>query len=377
MLPFRSRHQESYVLIAPLFFWFSKGFPLEHTTMIASSTSPASLAAGSSTRRTSSPKLSLAIEAARANNTSPSSSEDDPIPELSFEYTKTEDGRYVRVRRVNNAHSSPPTPHDSDQDSEPDDDYAPTRPQKLPSPKLSHTPATRTALSRSEHLYAGERPNSNSSPHVLIQSRRMLSNLGASTPAASSAAAPPRYPMSVDAALHRPQRVTLEEFREKEERVRKQMEELKIKLEEEQRRGTAAEESENPMTDEEFGVVGAVGQRQLGSSRSRAASSQNGLSRATRGASSSTNVPSLADVSAPHRERERPQLREIAPGPNRAGRVVRSSVNRYPSSSAWSPIEEVHSRDGDQPEGSDAYDRRWDRGGEEQSAGQKPIYSPR
>lgn len=294
-------------------------------------------------RRASPPRTPPNIEIPSSGHASASSSDYSPIEELSFEYTFDAEGKYVRLAK--SVHSSPPTPQDHDQELEPDE-YEPQelRP-KSPTAVTLNSPATRGSLSRSENAPPAERPSLTTQPSAT--STRILQRVGSgpvsSTP--STTAAPLRHALSLTAGpptrkIDRPQRVTLEEFREKEERNRRQVEELKARMEEEGRKGRY-EEGENFLSEEDGGGPSGNQRRhlslepsQLGSSRSlgkgiSASSSQTASTRGPRGmsasgASSSKGVRQPANGSTQQRERERLQ---VVTGSTKSGRVLKGGTS--------------------------------------------------
>lgn len=311
---------------------------------------------------------------------SPSSSDYSPIEELSFDFTFDAEGKYVRLAK--SVHSSPPTPQDSEQELEPDEYEEPLSPEEKPiSPVSSNSPALRGGLFRSESSHPTERPLN--PPSTTSRSYYRTTN----TPASN--AAPLRQALTLTTGstrIDRPQRVTLEEAREQEERNRKQIEEIKAKMEEELQRGrteskeTVFSDDERPPGNASRGHHPTGETPHLGSSRSLssrlAGSSSQSSSARVRGMSnsgtlgSSSSHPAEPPTSQREHDRERPDPRQVKPSQNRSGKLHKPSgsirtTTRSASMAGWEHSPEVDSVEGEGYHEGGGYDnypgqREWD-----------------
>jgi hypothetical protein len=307
--------------------------------MTTSPTAPKGLAtnAKSLTRGASPPKTLPAIDTSPVGQTSRGSSDYSPIEELSFDFTFDADGKYVRMSK--SIHSSPPTPQDEKEELESEEDYKepPPSSRRPPSPVRAEPPITRATSSRSEDLHHVERPPASSNPLVASSRppQRTVPRPVSSTPAASLSSAPlrsaPPTTSEPPSRMDRPQRVTLEEFREQEERNRRQVEQLRARM----------EERDNMVSDDD-GVIGGSQRHvsheapQLAASRSTPGvlSTSSRQTRALRGSSNLGTYSSVNSRLLPPDVRERASVRQ-ASSTNRTGKALKSSGSgKYPSNSA-------------------------------------------
>ena len=286
-----------------------------------------------------------------------SSSEYSPIEELSFDYTFDADGKYVRLAKSSRA--SPPQSQDEDDDlgsgARDDEPVAPTQKQRA---KATLEPSDGSgSFPRSKNSRPVERVvlASNSPLASLRPTQRVVSGTSSLTPAAASSSTH-RQTLPIASGsirkIDRPQRVTLQEFREQEERNRKQVEELKARMEDEMRR-SKMEEKDLMIADGEV-VPPRDNQRhyhpsQFGSSRplsgaaASSSSSHLAFARAPRVVSTSTgNRPNL-DAGL-ERDRERPNLRQ---GPNQPGRMMMMGLQSSASGPGWPSASELDNVESD------------------------------
>lgn len=309
-------------------------------------------------RRVSLPKTPPASQPTSAN-----SSDYSPIEELSFDFTFDAEGNYIRLSRDSgkSSHSSPPTPLDS-QESHKEPSPATSNHFKPPSPIVLNSPVRPGTLSRSESAYSSTGldrlpPSLSASNASGARSfQRVASVPGAHTPSASSSTSALRPTLSLGLVgqsrkIDHPRRVTLEEFKEQEEMNRREMDEIRARMDEE-RRLALIEEKENLLSEDE-------GREKLRHSPPLSSRSELGSTRAlsTRASSSSSTLSSnrpLSDVPVP----QRGHGRQIMPGPNRAGRILKPS--KYAGTTlvggGFDKVTEITGEEGEQGRGYDYED---------------------
>ena len=270
-----------------------------------------------------------------SKSTTPNSDDSSIIDDLSFDYIVDQEGNFVRLSKSSSKsnHSSPPTPQESS--------LQPDPPLKPPSPDLLNSPMTRISLSRSESAFpilssGSSTAAQNDKPARSFQ--RVLSGPAITMSASASYLAPTNSSLSKPRVA--PRRIALEDSRERHEanslsRTRQTIDSnihSHTLLQEEKE--NISESDDHPQIKT---AMAAIKQRSSPPLATRLVSSSSTRVPATRaaylanGASSASGRP-LTDIQrASH-------SRQIMPGPNRAGRIMKStSASKYSSSAAIAP----------------------------------------
>lgn len=265
-------------------------------------------------------------------------SDDSSIIELSFDYEFDSNGNYVRVSKGSNdsVQSTPPTPQDRQESSPNGMNIKPVSPVLLNSPR-------RGSLSRSESYpiitQAEVRAQSASvvGPNAPRSFQRVASGPALSsipTPASIRASAPMSNGLRGTARKVRApgaQRVTIEQYREMDEKIRLEDEELRARGEHPAVREQWEREDKENITDTEGADPNMLALNQVPKQR------PSGVSPRLTSRSASTShidritsaLPSRASTSSASKGRQ------ILPGPSRAGRILMGT--KYAPSSTSQP----------------------------------------
>ena len=272
-------------------------------------------------------------EGNRISSTSATPNSDDSsiIDDLSFDYIFDQEGNFVRLPKglsSKSNHSSPPTPQDAS--------LQPDPPLKPPSPDSHPSPMTRISLSRSESAFVlssgssataqTEKPPRSlqrvvSGPVVTLSTSYLA-------PTASSLSKP-RVP---------PRRIVMEDSRERHDVHSSSRTRQLLESNANVHPHTLQEEKENISESDEHPHIQtamvAIKQRNSPPLATRSVSSSSSRAPPARAAylTNSASAPSgrpLTDI------QRGPHSRQIMPGPNRAGRTMKStSASKYASSAA-------------------------------------------
>ncbi|KAF8817037.1 kinase-like protein [Phlegmacium glaucopus] len=268
-----------------------------------------------------------------SKSTTPNSDDSSIIDDLSFDYIIDQEGNFVRLSKglsSKSNHSSPPTPQETS--------LQPDPPLKPPSPDLLNSPVTRISLTRSESAF----PILSTSSSTGAQNEKPARSFQrvASGPAISMSAsylAPTASSLSKPRAA--PRRITMEDSRDRHEangpsRTRQTIDSNVLSH-------TLQEEKENISESDEYPHIQtamvAVKQRSSPPLATRSVSSSSSRVPAARAAylangNSTASGRPLTDMPLSQRG---PHPRQIMPGPNRAGRIMKStSASKYSSSAA-------------------------------------------
>lgn len=256
-------------------------------------------------------------------------------------------------------HSSPPTPQDLPHDAASSPSAAHSNgflSAKSTSPVLLNSPARRGSLSRSESYpvtaAAEERTQNASAPRSFqrVASGSAISSNSLSTaitPASLRASAPMSNGLRGTArkvtTRSGPQRMTMEQYREMDE---------KLKIEDHEKRMASAGENREWEREEKENITDAESGSELGSnSRKRPAGHSPRLSSRSASASHIERITSaLPARGLMSRAPLQVPGRQILPGPNRAGRILMGAkygVASGVSSTGFDKISEVEAVDGD------------------------------
>ncbi|KAJ2919207.1 hypothetical protein MD484_g1212, partial [Candolleomyces efflorescens] len=280
------------------------------------------------------PRTPLELRPDPTPSATPSKS-DDSVDDLSFDYEFDDEGQFVRRSKGGNrysmgstsAQSTPPTPQDSLPDSSPE----PSEPPK------SSSPAPRgSSLSRSESAYAVlttaqpiPAPATETKP--LRPFQRVIS--GPATAGTPSYLAPTIA--SSRGARIMPRRITMEDHRDRPEAL--PIGRFRQTLDSSSTHASAfQDEKENIGELEEKPPTTVTTRRASPTLASRATTSRMSSSRTSY--SASNNGRPLADVPVPQRA---PTARQLLSGPNRPGRVMKSSSSLKYSASNNDRLGEV------------------------------------
>ncbi|KAF8964285.1 hypothetical protein BDZ97DRAFT_927363 [Flammula alnicola] len=283
-------------------------------------------------------------------STTPNSDDSSIIDDLSFDYIFDKEGNFVRLSKGSSSksnHSSPPTPQEALQPDPPG--------LKPPSPDLLASPVARISLSRSESAFP-VLSGTGVGTSTIAQNDKPARSFQrvASGPVISMT---PSYLAPTASSLSKPRvmprRVTMEDARERHDsmgasRARQALDSSANAYALQEEKENISESDEHP-----YMQAASVATKQRGSpplvTRSvSAASTRLPPARAAylaNGASSANGRP-LAEVPLPQRA---VHARQILPGPNRAGRIMKStSASKYGSSAAaanFDRISEVETRE--------------------------------
>lgn len=296
------------------------------------------------------------IQGKSRSTSTPTSDDSSIIEDLSFEYVQNDAGEYVRLSKGSSKSnvSSPPTPTESP--------LQPDQPVHLkpPSPSSLESPTGRGTLSRSESAFPVLLGSGANSERPARSFQRV-----ASGPAISMT---PSYAAPTAASKARPttRRVTLEENRDRLDAAYSSLR-TRQTLDSNANANTLQEEKENISESDEHPYALPVinkPQRYSPPLSSRSIASSRALpNRVTYSVSTSNIGPSsrpLADVPVP--QRERPNPRQILPGPNRAGRIMKSAPLSKLGASASLPASSF-----DRPAETDSGDSDYNHGGDAHS----------
>ena len=279
----------------------------------------------------------------------PNSDDSSIIDDLSFDYIIDPEGNLVRLSKGSSSksnHSSPPTPQDAS--------LQPDLPLiKPPSPELN-SPVSRISFSRSESAFPA--PSSGSSIVPLNEKPARSFQRVASGPATSmstSYLAPTSISLSNPRAASR--RIAMEDGKDFHEVGNS----LRTRLTVEQNSRTLQEEKENISESDELppiqAALAAVKQRNSPPLASRLVSSSSSRVPPARAAylsngSSTASGRPLTDIQRGTRSRQ------IMPGPNRAGRIMKStSAPKYNGSAVHPSFDRISERETSDSEQADYY----------------------
>ena len=283
-----------------------------------------------------------------SKSTTPNSDDSSVIDDLSFDYIIDSEGNLVRLSKGSSSksnHSSPPTPKDASL--QPDS-------LKPPSPDLLNSPDSRISFSRSESAFLPSGLSTDSQNEKPARSfQRVVS--GPAIAMSASYLAPTASSLSKPHVASR--RITMEESRDYHEinsssRTR-QIHEPNLNsraLQEEKENISESDEHPHIQT-----AMAAVKQRNSPPLATRLVSSSSSRVPPARaaylsnGASTASGRP-LTDIQRGSRSRQ------IMPGPNRAGRIMKStSASKYSSSAVHPSFDRISERETSDSEQADYY----------------------
>ena len=268
--------------------------------------------------------LSTPPTSSMPRNTAGTPSDDSSIIELSFDYEFDASGNYVRVSKGSHdsVHSTPPTPQDCHEPSPNGMNIKPASPALFNSPR-------RSSLSRSESYPIMSQAEVHAQPAPVVGSNALrsfqrvasgptLSNIP--TPASTRANAPMNNGLRGTARKVRAlgaQRVTIEQYREMDEKNRLEDEELRAKgehpaVKEEWEREQKENISNTEGNDPNLIVLNLISKQRPSDLSPRLSSRSTSASQTDRITSA---LPSRASTSTS-------KGRQILPGPSRAGRIL-------------------------------------------------------
>lgn len=266
-----------------------------------------------------------------SKSTTPNSDDSSIIDDLSFDYIIDQEGNFVRLSKglsSKSNHSSPPTPQEAS--------LQPDPPLKPPSPDLLTSPVTRISLSRSESAFAvlSSGSSTGAQNEKPVRSFQRVAS-GPAIAMSASYLAPTASSLSKPRAA--PRRITMEDSRDRHEangpsRTRQTIDSNVLSH-------TLQEEKENISESDEYPHIQtamvAVKQRSSPPLATRSVSSSSSRMPAARaaylanGGTTASGRP-LTDMPLSQRG-----TRQIMPGPNRAGRIMKStSASKYSTSTA-------------------------------------------
>ena len=280
----------------------------------------------------------------------PNSDDSSIIDDLSFDYIIDPEGNLVRLSKGSSSksnHSSPPTPQDSS--------LQPDFPLKPPSPDLLNSPVSRISFSRSESAFPVLSTGSSTGSQNEKPARSF--QRVASGPAISMSAS---YLAPTTASISKPRaasrRITMEDSRDGHEvnsssRTRQTVEPSSYSRTLQEEKENISESDEHPHIQT---AMAAVKQRSSPPLASRLVSSSSRVPPArasylSNGASTASGRP-LTDIQRGSRSRQ------ILPGPNRAGRIMKStSASKYNSSAVHPGFDHISERETSDSEQADYY----------------------
>jgi serine/threonine-protein kinase TTK/MPS1 len=279
----------------------------------------------------------------------PNSDDSSIIDDLSFDYIIDPEGNLVRLSKGSSSksnHSSPPTPQEAS--------LQPDFPLKPPSPDLLNSPVSRISFSRSESAFpvisTGTGPQ-NEKPARSFQ--RVVS--GPAIAMSVSYLAPTTSSLSKPRAASR--RIAMEDSRDCHEvnsssRTRQTVEPNSHSRTLQEEKENISESDEHPHDVQT--AMAAVKQRSSPPLATRLVSSSSRVPPArasylSNGASTASGRP-LTDIQRGSRSRQ------IMPGPNRAGRIMKStSASKYSSSAVHPSFDRISERETSDSEQADYY----------------------
>ncbi|KAF8158393.1 hypothetical protein B0H34DRAFT_454137 [Crassisporium funariophilum] len=306
-----------------------------------------------------------------SKSTTPNSDDSSIIDDLSFDYVFDKDGNFVRTSKgfSKSNHSSPPTPSESPLQPDP----PPTL--KPPSPDFLASPIGRISLSRSESAFpilsTAGMSSTTQNDKVVRSFQRTASGPALAMPA--SYLAPTASSMSKPRTA--PRRITMEDGRDRHEAIgtSRTRQTLDSSVHPSH---TLQEEKENISDADEHVYIQtasvAVKQRSSPPLATRSVSSTLARMPAARaaylanGTSSASSKP-LAEVRNPH-------ARQILPGPNRAGRIMKSSSSlKYSNSASAANFDRISEIDGSDNERGDRYSPVTNLAGDDTEPEDEPV----
>ena len=271
-----------------------------------------------------------------SKSTTPNSDDSSIIDDLSFDYIIDQEGNFVRLSKglsSKSNHSSPPTPQEAP--------LQPDPPLKPPSPDFLASPATRISFSRSESAF----PVLSSGSSTVAQNEKPPRSFQrvASGPAMAMSAsylAPTASSLSKPRAA--PRRITMEDSRDRHEANGSSR--ARQTIDSNVHSHTLQEEKENISESDEHShiqsAIVAVKQRSSPPLASRLVSSSSARVAGARAAylANGTSTASGRPLTDMPLSQRGSHSRQIVQGPNRAGRIMKStSASKYSSSAAIPP----------------------------------------
>ena len=285
-----------------------------------------------------------------SKSTTPNSDDSSVIDDLSFDYIIDPEGNLVRLSKGSSSksnHSSPPTPQDAS--------LQPDLPLKPPSPDALNSPVSRISFSRSESAF----PVLSSGSSTGAQNEKPARSFQrvASGPITMSASylAPTASSLSKPHAASR--RIAIEDSRDYHEvnissRTRQTLEPNSNSRSLQEEKENISESDEHPHIQTAMAAVKQRNSPPLASRLVSSSSSRVPPARAaylSNGASSASGRP-LTDTQRGSRSRQ------IMPGPNRAGRIMKStSASKYSASAVHPGFDRISERETSDSEQADYY----------------------
>ena len=281
----------------------------------------------------------------------PNSDDSSIIDDLSFDYIIDPEGNLVRLSKGSSSksnHSSPPTPQEAS--------LQPDLPLKPPSPDLINSPVSRISFSRSESAFPFVSTDSSTGPQNEKPARSF--QRVASGPAIAMSAsylAPTASSLSKPRAASR--RITMEDSRDCHEvnsssRTRQTVEPNSHSRTLQEEKENISESDEHPHIQTAMAAVKQRNSPPLATRLVSSSSSRVPPARAaylSNGASAASGRP-LTDIQRGSRSRQ------IMPGPNRAGRIMKSaSASKYNSSAVHPGFDRISERETSDSEQADYY----------------------